>query len=416
METNLEDVKSWATQEAKSQLREYFDSKSLLHLPRFSRPRVSILLVLYNRAELTLSCLRSLQPHLETANAEIVLVDNASSDETSKLFDSIRGATIVRNSRNQGYAEGVNRAAAAAVGEYLLFLNNDTRLLDDSLNAAINFLSTHGDVGAVGGRIVLLDGTLQEAGCTLWREGDAFQYGRGDNPASPEYLFQRDVDYCSGAFLMTRRELFEKMNGLDPAFAVGYFEDIDYCVRLWRAGWRVVYLPEVMILHYENGSSDDPTCIPPSYRRNHLYFTRKHADWLAFQCPSTTPRLWARGSHDDRFRILYLTRADSDHQASSDATMIRCLRELNCFVTVYPIVETSALRDNRKLPWPADVEVLTGDSLKTLPRFLTQRRNYYDLLITNDAKIAKFTKRWATTRTESNNKAHIEPTIELSGV
>ncbi len=414
MEKNQEDVKGWATQEAKAQLREYFDSHALLHLPRFPRPRVSILLVLYNRAELTFSCLRSLQPHLERVKAEIVLVDNASSDETPRLLDSIRGATIVRNPRNRGYAEGVNRAAEAAIGEYLLFLNNDTRLLDDSLNAAMNYLSTHDDVGAVGGRIVLLDGTLQEAGCTVWREGDAFQYGRGDNPASPEYLFQRDVDYCSGAFLMTRRELFEKMGRLDPAFVVGYFEDIDYCIRLWRAGWRVVYLPEVMILHYENGSSDNPSFIPPSYRRNHLYFTRKHADWLAFQCPSTTPRLWARGSHDDRFRILYLTRAESDLRASRDVAMVRCLRELNCFVTVYPIVETSALRVHRTLPWPADVEVFTENGLNTLPRLLSQRRNYYDLLIANDASIARFAKRLAIARRRSKIEFEIEPTTELS--
>lgn len=385
------DVKAIATREAKARLHDFLESNSILKLPCPDAVRLSILLVLYNRAELTLTCLRSMQPHLQQAGAEVVLVDNASRDETGTLLDRLRGAKVIRNRDNRGFPIGVNQAAAAAGGEFLLLLNNDTEVLGDSLEAATRFLAANPDVGAVGGRIILLDGSLQEAGCTLWREGHVFQYGRGDNPYAPEYLFQRDVDYCSGAFLMTRRELFAHMGGLDTAYSPGYFEDLDYCVRLWRAGWRIVYLPEVALLHYENASSPCRKELLQLYQRNHFYFTQKHADWLGWQCPTSTPRWWARGSHDDRFKILYLPRWKSASQGAESLAgvdrVIRRLRALNCFVSIYPIDANGSVSREEMPALPADVEFLAGGSLETLPRFLAERRDYYDCVAASDGEI-----------------------------
>jgi GT2 family glycosyltransferase len=387
------DVKEMATEQARARLHDLLESNRLLELPRPAVPRLSILLVLYNRAELTLTCLRSMQPCLAEAAAEVVLVDNASRDETPALLDRLRGVTVIRNCDNRGYPRAVNQAAEAATGEFLLLLNNDTEVLGDSLGSAVRFLAANPDVGAVGGRIILLDGTLQEAGCTLWREGHVLQYGRGDSPSAAEYLFQRDVDYCSGAFLMTRRDLFAKMGGLDPAFSPGYFEDLDYCVRLWRAGWRIVYLPDVALLHYENASSPCRKDLLALYQRNHFYFMQKHADWLGWQCPSTTPRLWARGSHDDRFKILYLPRRKLASAAAESFLeidwVVRRLRSLNCFVTVYPIDAEGLVSVGPAPDLPPDVEVLAGGSLDTLPHFLADRRDYYDCLLASDAEIVE---------------------------
>ncbi len=393
MSNTTANLKETATIQARERLRHFLESNTLLELPRPAVPRLSILLVLYNRAELTLACLRSIQPRLEEAGAEVVLVDNASRDETGILLDRLHGATVIRNRDNLGFPVSVNQAAAAACGEFLLLLNNDTEVLGDSLRAAMRFLESHLDVGAVGGRIILLDGTLQEAGCTFWREGHSFQYGRGDNPTAAEYQFQRDVDYCSAAFLMTRRELFAQMGGLDVAFSPGYFEDGDYCVRLWRAGWRVVYLPEVAILHYENASAvsgNEPRAL---YHRNLPYFTQKHADWLACQPPFGTPRLAMRGSQDDRFKVLYLPRCKTVSAAEKHCTditeAVRRLQELNCFVTVYSL-DVEETISSREIPTiPPDVEVLPGGSLDSLPALLAERREYYDGLLTNDADIVE---------------------------
>ncbi len=385
------DRKEIVTAQAKVCLRDFLDSNTILNLPRPAIPRLSILLVLYNRAELTLACLRSMLPRLQETDAEIVLVDNASRDETGMLLERLRGARVIRNGDNRGFPAGVNQAAEAATGEFLLLLNNDTEVLGDSLAAAVRFLADNRDAGAVGGRIILLDGTLQEAGCTLWRDGNVFQYGRGDSPNAAEYLFQRDVDYCSGAFLMTRRDLFEKMGGLDDAFSPGYFEDLDFCVRLWRAGWRIVYLPQAAILHYENASSTCRSDIFHLYRRNHLYFMQKHADWLAWQCSSSTPRLWARGSHDDRFKVLYVGSVRDGRIEG----VVRRLRSLNCFVTVYPIDAEPSGERGEAPALPPDVELLPGGGLDTLPHFLAERRDYYDCLLASDAEIVRRLKRCA---------------------
>jgi GT2 family glycosyltransferase len=394
MSSETMDVKAMATRQAQERLCAFLESNRLLELPRPSAPRLSILLVLYNRAELTLACLQSMQPRLNEVGAEVVLVDNASSDDTGTLLNRLRGAKVIRNRENRGFPIAVNQAVEAASGEFLLLLNNDTEVLGDSLGTAMRCLATNRDVGAAGGRILLLDGTLQEAGCTLWREGHVFQYGRGDNPNAPEYLFQRDVDYCSAAFLMTRRDLFRKMGGLDTAFSPGYFEDLDYCVRLWRAGWRIVYLPDVAIIHHENASSISRAEVLELYQRNHLYFMQKHADWLALQCSAaTTPRLWARGSHEVRFRVLYLPRRKSDLRVLENVAgidrVVRRLRSLNCFVTVYPIdaEEAGAGRDEPALP--PDVELLPGGSLDSLTHFLNERRDYYDCLLTSDREIVE---------------------------
>jgi GT2 family glycosyltransferase len=387
------DLKEIATGKAKALLRHFLESNTLLEFPCPAAPRLSVLLVLYNRAELTLACLRSLQPRLAEVGGEVVVVDNNSRDETGTLLDRLRGVTVIRNRDNRGFPVAVNQAAEAASGEYLLLLNNDTEVLGDSLGTALHFLEANSDVGAVGGRIILLDGTLQEAGCTFWQEGHAFQYGRGDSPTAAEYQFQRDVDYCSAAFLMTRRQLFAQMGGLDIAFSPGYFEDGDYGIRLWRAGWRVVYLPEVAILHYENASAVSANEPRTLYHRNHPYFTQKHADWLAWQLPFGTSHLAMRGSHDDRFRVLYLLRWKSTSAMSERspdiAEEVRKLRAFNCFVTVYPLAAEGS-NSSRQIPsLPPDVEVLPGGGLDTLPDFLAARREYYDGLLTNDADIVE---------------------------
>src|SRR6516162_4898538 len=119
------DFKEIATAKAKEQLNLFLESNTPLNLPRPALPRLSILLVLHNRAELTLACLRSIQSRLQEAGAEVVLVDNASRDETGILLDRLHGATVIRNRDNLGFPVAVNQAAAAASGGFLLLLNND---------------------------------------------------------------------------------------------------------------------------------------------------------------------------------------------------------------------------------------------------------------------------------------------------
>jgi len=118
------------------QLRLFLTSSEFLELPQSDNPEVSVILVLFNRAELTLACLRSiLENHSD--RMEIIIVDNASQDETPLLLDRLRGARIIRNKENKNFLLAVNEAAREARGEYLLLLNNDAQLLPGSLHAAL---------------------------------------------------------------------------------------------------------------------------------------------------------------------------------------------------------------------------------------------------------------------------------------
>ena len=138
------------------------------------------------------------------------------------MLGRIAAARIIRNSENHNFLLAVNQAAREARGEYILLLNNDTELISGSLLAALNTIRGAPDIGAVGGRLILLDWRLQEAGSIAWRDGSCLGYGRGDNPFAPMYMFRRDVDYCSAAFLLTARAAWERLGGFDEAFKPAY--------------------------------------------------------------------------------------------------------------------------------------------------------------------------------------------------
>jgi hypothetical protein len=195
---------------------------------------------------------------------------------------------------------------------------------------------------------------------------------------------------------MTRRDLFQQMGGLDTSFSPAYFEDVDYCVRLWRLGRRIVYLPAVTVRHYENASSSCSLAPFHLYRRNHLLFTQKHADWLSGKCPAaTTSPLWARSSHDDRIKVLYLAADGSRPElAPCESALVAWLGARNCFVTVYPIgsSETPTIGQTQ---FPPDVEVLHGGSFDGLPRFLAERRGYYECILASDPALLEQVRRFA---------------------
>lgn len=283
----------------KISLDSFLTTNSTIELPDTGTPELSIILVLYNRAELTLSCLYSiLRSQLDSY--EIVIINNNSTDKTSSLISRINGAKIIQNRENIHFLLACNQASRAASGSYLLFVNNDTQILADSINSSLQTIKGSEDIGAVGGKIILSNGTLQEAGNIIWQDGSCFAYGRGDDPFAPEYMFMRDVDYCSGAFLLTKRKLFMDMGGFDEDYKPAYYEETDYCVRLWKIGKRVVYNPNIVLLHFESGSADskkDPILLQI---KNRAIFVEKHKDWLASQYPASEKNILKASIRQER--------------------------------------------------------------------------------------------------------------------
>jgi GT2 family glycosyltransferase/SAM-dependent methyltransferase/glycosyltransferase involved in cell wall biosynthesis len=377
---DLAQAKARFRRQRTSDLAAFLRGSERLSLPRSDAPEVTIVLVLFNQAELTLHCLRSL---LETrAPSEVVILDNASTDRTGELLDRMDGATVIRSPENLHFLRGVNRAAEVARGGAILLLNNDTWVEPGSIEAAWRRLAEEPDVGAVGGRIVLPNGTLQEAGSIIWNDGSCLGYGRGRRPHDPEFAFRRDVDYCSAAFLMVRREAFETLGRFDERFAPAYYEETDLCMRLRGAGLRVVYEPAVAVSHFEFGSAGTNGAMALQ-ERNRERFVERHAEALAIDHrPSGDGPLEARMRDEGQGRILViddrLPVASFGSGLPRATDLLNALRDAGWFVTHYPLQFPEP--ESHAVARP-ELEVVYRRGVAGLPAFLAERSGYYDAVL-----------------------------------
>jgi GT2 family glycosyltransferase len=253
------------------------------------RRKTSIIIPVYNGLAHTAACLTTLLETLPAGfDVEVIVVDDASTDGTARLLAEWAGRdhrlSSQRNAENMGFLTSANRGAGAARGDLLVFLNNDTVLLPGWLPPLLQTFRSFSDVGAIGGRLLFDDGRLQEAGGFILRDGSAGHFGRGDpNPDAEAYNIVRDVAYCSGALLATPRRLFEELGGFDPAYSFGYYEDTDYCFRVRRRGYRVLYQPESVIVHLEGATAGRDLALGLKHYQdvNRQRFVERWADVLA---------------------------------------------------------------------------------------------------------------------------------------
>jgi GT2 family glycosyltransferase len=224
-------------------------------------PSVSVVIPCHNGLAYTTSCLATLRETLpKWFRGEIIVVDDASSDETAAFLARLRQkddrVSIVRNRSNRGFLAACNAGAKTAHCDYLLFLNNDTVLLPGWLAPLLSMFEDHPDAGVVGGKLLFEDGTLQEAGALVFSDASAAKIGYFDpDVEAPFYQHVREVDYVSAAFLITPRAVFQEVGGFDPRYGFGYYDDDDYCFAVRAAGRRVYYQPESVIVHVEGASA-----------------------------------------------------------------------------------------------------------------------------------------------------------------
>lgn len=248
-----------------------------LAVPETVEPELSVLVVTHGAWSMTERALRAM---LDTADAplELVIVDNASSDETRAQLAQLGGAKVLYNERNRGFGPAVNQAAAIARGRDLLLLNTDAFVHPGWLAPMREALESDG-VGAVVPRYLNSDGSLQEAAALVARDGTVVAYGEAEDPSELRYRFRRVVDYGAAACMLTRRQTFEVAGGLDGLFAPAYYEDVDYCLRLARAGLRTVYEPRATVTHARYGSGSREQAISLS-ARNRRRFSDRWGEWL----------------------------------------------------------------------------------------------------------------------------------------
>lgn len=231
----------------------------VLRLPMWDEPTVSIVIPVYNQFEYTYRCVESILKNSGNVRYEIIIANDCSTDLTTKIESILPGVICVTNEQNLRFLRNCNNAAKRAKGKYILFLNNDTQVLEDWLSPLVSLIESAPDVGMVGSKLIYPDGRLQEAGGILWRDGSAWNFGNGQNPALPEFNYVKQVDYISGAAIMLSRSLWEEIGGFDEYFAPAYCEDSDLAFTVRKMGYRVLYQPKSVVVHFEGVSNGTDT-------------------------------------------------------------------------------------------------------------------------------------------------------------
>ncbi|HEV2980617.1 MAG TPA: glycosyltransferase family 2 protein [Solirubrobacteraceae bacterium] len=247
-------------------------------LPQCAEPELSVVMVTHGRWRLTERAIAALVANTRSC-FELIVVDNASPDQTRAQLSKLGVATLICNERNVGFGPAVNQGVQHARAQHLLLLNTDAFVHCGWLEPLLETLAEAG-VAAVVPRYLHLDGTLQEAGALLARDGTVRVYGDGDDARKSSYRFRRDIDFGGAACMLMRRRAFQDAGGFDEVFAPAYYEDVDLCMRFAQLGLRVRYEPRSSVTHARYGSGAAEQAEQLS-RRNRRVFADRWRDHLA---------------------------------------------------------------------------------------------------------------------------------------
>lgn len=230
---------------------------------------VAIIIVTYNSAEYIRPCLNSIRIRESELNLQVVVVDNASSDETVRIIrDEYPEVKLLESVRNLGFASGVNYGAGHAEADFILLLNPDAVVGEGSIEKIVEFATANPDYGIYGGRALKSDGSLEPSSCwafpTLWSMAmfscglsTLFPRNRWLNPERMPHWKRdtiREVDFISGCFLLVPLDVWKQLGGLDERYFM-YGEDADFGLRARAAGYRSVIFPEATVTHEIGASS-----------------------------------------------------------------------------------------------------------------------------------------------------------------
>ncbi|MDQ3806318.1 MAG: glycosyltransferase, partial [Acidobacteriota bacterium] len=345
--------------------------------------RATVVLLCYNKIDLTFQCLRSLLREVNLADTEIVVVNNNSGDRTKEVLSYFEGYVRVLNMEtNAGYVGGNNAGAAAARGEYLVFLNNDTVVLTGWLPALVGTADEDPRVGAVGSMLIYPDGKLQAAGGIVWQDGHASHYGSGKSPDDRRFNFAREVDYCAGASLLVRKELFDRLGGFGRAYAPIYYADVDLCFGVRALGHKVVYQPLSRVIHY--GGAPAGTGLERFQATNREKFREKWREVLEREQYPRDPRLAGRAANRRPGPYVFVfddhvPTPDRDAGSARMAFILRALSEWSRPVFVSLSKQSHSAYE--RLLWKEGVETASAVDF----RRLLKEREFYAAVLSRPA-------------------------------
>lgn len=241
-------------------MNQNYQMKQSLHF--LNKMKLSIIIVNYNTAKITADCLRSIDKFSPKFKFEVILVDNASTDESIKKFKSLKFKNfklkLIENSKNLGFSKANNAGLEKSSGEYKLLLNSDTLITNNALEELVEFASKTADAGVIGPKLLNKDKSVQESIFrlpTFYRAIKQYWFGQKDI-LDKYYLNENtavEVEAVVGAAFLITPKAWKIAGGLDNKYFM-YFEDIDYCKKVRELGLKVYYLPSSSIIHLHGAS------------------------------------------------------------------------------------------------------------------------------------------------------------------
>ena len=226
-----------------------------LRWPIDGEPLVSIIIATRDRLTLLEQCIRSIEARTTYPHYEIIIVDNDSTEPDTRRYFEQTPHRVVPAPGPFNFAAINNLGARAARGESLVFLNNDTEVLEAGWLTAMLEWAQQPEIGCVGAKLLFPDGSIQHAGVVL-HDASAFHFGYGQRPEERNWIefgLVRNFSAVTAACLMIRRRVFEDVRGFDETFPIAY-NDVDLCIRVMRAGYRNLYTPYGLLTHHESAS------------------------------------------------------------------------------------------------------------------------------------------------------------------
>lgn len=367
---------------ARARLAAFLHSGGRLWFRKVRRPVLTVIIPTYNQAHYTYGLLESMRACADEVPFEVVIVDNASADDSRPLFARLDNVRVLLNDTNAGFGGACDAGAKTAIGKYLCFLNSDVLLTPGCLAALVEAVTSDPGCGAVGAKLVHADGRLQEAGSIIWADGSAQGYGRGDEPFRSEYGHRREVDFCSAACLLVRRDAFVKVGGFDDRYAPAYYEDADLCFSLRAAGYHVTYEPRAVALHLEFGSSTPARAVALQLQ-NRMRFVAKWRRELAVRPQPAAENVMAARDLRLGRRILVLDDRVPTPGAGSGFprcyALLNTLADLGWVVTYLPLTDRHPYQPTTSDLQRRGIEVLHG--MADPKAVVNVRTGIYDVVI-----------------------------------
>lgn len=360
-----------------------FGSHNIINISHF--PKISIIIITYNQVEAVKRNIQSIEVLSTYKNYEIIIVTN-NHDENSEMrryLKTVKYQVLVYE-KEYSFGGMNNFGASKATGEFLLFLNDDVEVASPNWLEGFLSLALNDKVGVVGAKLLYPNMKLQDCGGIVWKDGNAWNYGRFFRSNDPKCNYVRDVDYITGACLFVKKEIFDKVGGFDGRYDPAYWEDNDLCFSIQKEGYRVLYQPLSKVIHYEGQTQGTDTSkgIKSYQIPNQKKFYDKWKDRLENRLIGSMSNSLHERDRREGLNILYIDHyvpePDKDSGSLRTFNMLGILSYMKNKVTLWP--------DNQKNTQPYVTELQQKGievmyNINNFDRFLDERKNVYDVAI-----------------------------------